>query len=68
LSDLTKGGHNRNHEGCGKMPANASLKLVTPTTEIRTVPAGRKTNAAYRSREHLTEAEVEKLLEAARAI
>jgi type 1 fimbriae regulatory protein FimB/type 1 fimbriae regulatory protein FimE len=42
-------------------------KLVTPTTEIRTVPAGRKPNAAYRSREHLTEAEVVKLLEAARA-
>jgi hypothetical protein len=40
------------------MPANTSLKLVTPTTEIRTVPAGRKPNAAYRSREHLTEAEV----------
>jgi type 1 fimbriae regulatory protein FimB/type 1 fimbriae regulatory protein FimE len=50
-----------------EMPANASLKLVTPTTEIRTVPAGRKPNAAYRSREHLTEAEVEKLLDAARA-
>jgi type 1 fimbriae regulatory protein FimB/type 1 fimbriae regulatory protein FimE len=49
------------------MPANTQLKLVTPTTEIRTVPAGRKTNAAYRSREHLTEAELEKLLEAARA-
>jgi integrase len=49
------------------MPANTQLKLVAPTAEIRTVPAGRKPNAAYRSREHLTEAEVEKLLDAARA-
>ena len=49
------------------MPANTQLKLVTPTTEIRTVPAGRKPNTAYRSREHLTEAEVEKLLDAAKA-
>jgi type 1 fimbriae regulatory protein FimB/type 1 fimbriae regulatory protein FimE len=48
------------------MPANTSLKLVTPTIEIRTV-GGRKPNAAYRSREHLTEAEVEKLLDTAKA-
>jgi type 1 fimbriae regulatory protein FimB/type 1 fimbriae regulatory protein FimE len=54
------------HLGDAAMPANTKLKLVTPATEIRTVPT-RKPNAAYRSREHLTEAEVEKLLDAARA-
>ena len=46
------------------MSAIAHLKLVTPATEKRTVR--RKPNADYRSREHLTEAEVEKLLELAK--
>ena len=43
------------------------LKLVTPDTEKRTVAPGRKPNEAYRKREHLTEAEVEKLIKAAKA-
>ena len=52
------------------------LRLVAPTTEKRTVPPGgsevtattlptRQPNSAYRTREHLTEAEVEKLIKAA---
>jgi type 1 fimbriae regulatory protein FimB/type 1 fimbriae regulatory protein FimE len=43
------------------------LHIVTPTTEKRTVVPGRKPNSAYRKREHLTEAEVERLIEAAKA-
>lgn len=37
------------------------LKLVTPTTEKRTVTPRRHPNADLRTREHLTEAEVDKL-------
>jgi type 1 fimbriae regulatory protein FimB/type 1 fimbriae regulatory protein FimE len=43
------------------------LRIVTPTTQNRTVAPGRKPNSAYRKREHLTEAEVERLIEAAKA-
>jgi integrase len=51
-----------------EMAANAHLKLVAPNTEKCTVePPVRKTNAEYRSREHLTEREVERLIEAAKA-
>src|SRR5262245_41523943 len=46
------------------MLANPSLKLVAPTHKKRTV--GRKTNAKYRTREHLTEREVERLVEGAK--
>jgi integrase len=43
------------------------LRVVTPTTEKITVGAGgRQNNAAYRTREHLTEAEVERLIDAAK--
>ena len=41
-----------------------ALKMVRPTNEKRTV--GRKANAQYRTREYLTEREVERLIEAAR--
>jgi integrase len=41
-----------------------ALKVVAPTNKKRTV--GRKANAEYRTREHLTEQEVERLVEAAR--
>ena len=41
-----------------------ALKLVRPNNEKRTV--GRKANSQYRTREHLTEREVERLIEAAR--
>jgi type 1 fimbriae regulatory protein FimB/type 1 fimbriae regulatory protein FimE len=54
--------------------ALSHLKLVDPTTENRTVgdqaatsPPGRKRNRDYRTREHLTSAEVERLIDAAKA-
>src|SRR5215470_14463810 len=43
------------------------LKLVAPTTEIRTVTPRRRPNADLRTREYLTEAEVERLLRATRS-
>ena len=47
------------------MPMKSShLKLVERTV-LRPVAAARKPNAAYRVREHLTEAEMDKLLTAA---
>ena len=42
------------------------LKLVTPAIVNRTVTPRRPPNADLRSREHLTEAEVERLMDAAR--
>lgn len=48
--------------------AKAKLKLVAPAAEKRTVEApGRVANAEYRSREHLTPKEVERLRKAASA-
>jgi integrase len=44
--------------------AKSHLKLVTPSTEIRTVGPTRRPNADLRTREYLTEAEVERLLKA----
>ena len=45
--------------------ANAHLRLVTPTGEIPTVATPRRgKNAEYRTREHLAESEVERLIEA----
>jgi hypothetical protein len=46
--------------------AKAHLKLVTPATENRTVTSRRLSNAKLRTREYLTEDEVERLMEAAR--
>jgi hypothetical protein len=46
--------------------ANSHLRLVTPATENRTVTPKRCPNAELRTREHLTEAEVERLMDAAR--
>lgn len=44
-----------------------SLKLVTPTTENRTVVTPRRRpNAELRSREYMTEAEIDRLIEAAK--
>ena len=40
-------------------------KMVTPTTENRTVTPTRRPNADYRTREHLTQAEVERLIKTA---
>jgi integrase len=45
--------------------ANTALRLVTPTGENPTVQTPRRRrNGKYRTREHLTEAEVERLIEA----
>src|SRR5690348_5433539 len=46
--------------------AKSHLKLVTPTAKKRTVAPKRSPNAELRTREHLTEAEVEKLMTASR--
>jgi integrase len=46
--------------------AKSHLRVVTPTTEIRTVRPTRRPNADLRTREYLTEAEVERLLKAAK--
>jgi integrase len=48
------------------MPAKSNLRLVKPATEKRAVTLRRQPNQELRSREHLTEAEVEKLIEAVR--
>jgi integrase len=46
--------------------SNAQLKLVTPAIVNRTVTPRRLPNAELRTREHLTEAEVERLIGAAK--
>jgi integrase len=46
--------------------AKANLKLVTPTTVKRTVAPRRLPNAKLRTREYLTDAEVERLMDAAK--
>ncbi|HXB80673.1 MAG TPA: tyrosine-type recombinase/integrase [Bradyrhizobium sp.] len=48
------------------MSEKIHLRLVSPTTKKRAVNLKRLRNAEYRSREHLTPAEVRKLIEAAR--
>ena len=48
------------------MQGKSRLSLVVPTGEKRAVATGRRPNAAYRKREHLTETEIEKLIEAAK--
>jgi type 1 fimbriae regulatory protein FimB/type 1 fimbriae regulatory protein FimE len=49
-----------------KIMAKARLKLVTPSTENRTVTPRRRANAKLRTREYLTDAEVAKLMEVAK--
>src|SRR5215831_18124764 len=46
--------------------AKPSLRLVSPTTEKRTVTPKRAKNSELRSREYLTRHEVEKVMDAAR--
>ena len=41
------------------MQAKSHLALVAPTGKKRAVAPGRRPNAAYRKREHLTETEIE---------
>ncbi len=48
------------------MQAKSHLQLVTPTGEKRAVMPERRPNAEYRKREHLTESEIDKLIEAAK--
>ena len=43
----------------------STLRLVSPTPVNGTVPPRRKPNTETRDREHLTEAEVERLMKAA---
>jgi integrase len=50
-----------------KTMRNSNLRLVPPTKEMRTVMPTRRPNSELRPREHLTEREVEKLIEAAKA-
>jgi integrase len=45
--------------------AKPHLKVVTPTTVNRTVSLTRRPNAELRTREHLTQAEVDRLIKAA---
>jgi type 1 fimbriae regulatory protein FimB/type 1 fimbriae regulatory protein FimE len=47
-----------------KTLAKSHLRLITPTAEKRTVTPTRRPNADMRTREYLTEAEVERLLKA----
>ena len=47
------------------MPAKPNLRLVKPTIQKRAVGPLRRPNSEFRSREHLTETEVEKLIKAA---
>ena len=46
--------------------SKSHLKLVTPTAKKRTVAPRRRRNGDLRTREYLTEAEVERLMDAAR--
>ena len=48
------------------MPAKPNLRLVKPAIQKRAVAPRRRPNSEFRSREHLTETEVEKLIEAAK--
>jgi integrase len=47
-----------------QMPANAHLKLVTPTSQNATVMPKRPPNTELRTREHLTPVEIDKLIAA----
>jgi integrase len=53
------------HKVCNYM-AKPNLKLVSPAKELRAVQLRRPPNKDLRPREHLTEREVEKLIEAAK--
>ena len=48
------------------MPTKPDLRLVRPTIQKRAVGPLRRPNSELRSREHLTETEVDKLIEAAK--
>ena len=48
------------------MQGKSNLALVVPTNLNRTVLPNRASNVSYRKREHLTPAEIDKLIEAAK--
>jgi integrase len=48
-----------------KYMGKSHLRIVSPNTKKRTVRGGRPSNGAYRTREYLTEREIERLLKAA---
>jgi type 1 fimbriae regulatory protein FimB/type 1 fimbriae regulatory protein FimE len=48
------------------MPTKSNLRLVAPSNQNRTVAPGRTSNSTYRKREHLTPAEIDKLIAAAK--
>src|SRR5260370_6401850 len=54
------------HTNSGVYRMKSHLKLVKPDAENRAVAPRRLANCKYRSREHLTPSEVEKLIEAAK--
>ena len=51
----------------GKSSMKSHLKIVAPATEKRTVTPTRRPNAEFRTREYLTEAEVDRLIEVAKS-
>jgi integrase len=55
------------HGGSRPMVNKSRLRLVTPANILPTVTPRRGPNTEYRTREHLTEAEVEALIKAAKA-
>src|SRR5262245_53406117 len=52
--------------GSAKRMAKSNLKVVSPATVNRTVIPRRSPNSTLRTREYLTEAEVERLMNAAK--
>jgi hypothetical protein len=50
------------------MPAKPNLRVVKPATKKRAVGPLRRPNSELRSREYLTETEVDKLSEAAKPL
>ena len=66
--DCGKNGHytNSHQRGKARYMTKSHLKFVTPATVKRTVTPNRLPNADLRTREYLTEAEVERLMAAAK--
>lgn len=58
--------YEQSHPNRAKILAKSNLKLVAPAAVNRTVPPGRRPNADLRTREHLTETEIERLIAAAK--
>jgi len=68
LADCSKKSHYPNSLSAGRpqVMVKSHLKLVSPTTVNRTVRPKRPPNGTLRTREYLTEAEVERLMHAAK--